>query len=167
MRLTYFESRPKEKIWWYNWNTDRPQGIEREDGSGKSHGNIGNVSNGVGYGYGNGTGNGRGNGDGGTGYGHIYVALDPIIAWHSCNIGSRYGKYTHGTKDITYPSITTALNAGENIAGCEWGLHACERQCLALFIMKNHITTKVRCSGTIAFDSDKLVCEHREVVEIL
>jgi hypothetical protein len=144
MKTTYFESKEYE-----------------ENG-------FGNGFEGFSSGSGDGSGFGNGEGRGSVyGYGSI-VALNPFIAWHSCNIVSRHGAYIHAGYDITHPETDIALNAGEHIVPCEWGLHACQEECIPNHARGlNAAITKVVCSGVVVFEKDKLVCEHREVVEIV
>jgi hypothetical protein len=116
-----------------------------------------------GYGFGDGRGNGNGNGDGdhhgfGKGFGKGFIALSPITAWHII-----FGNKSHAGKAIT-PKYN--YNAGENIIICRFGLHASLKLEDARYYVSG-TKTKVQCSGRVIFGSDKLVCEHREVVEVL
>jgi hypothetical protein len=130
------------------------------DGYGNGYGNGSSKGNGYGDGNGNGYGYGYGYGNGyGYGYGNT-ILLSPIWAYHMIS-----HRRKHARKDIT-PEY--AYNAGEKIRLCEYGLHASLDLINALGYKEMGSTaTKVQCSGRVIFGSDKLVCEHREVVEVL
>jgi hypothetical protein len=161
-------------------------GYGNGNGLGNGLGNGSGFGGGVGNGLGNGSGFGEGLGYGSVGnwtedsgcgqsydgnsrgggrvyYNDIYVTLlSPITAWHVIT-----GKIKHGRKDI---DTEHAYNAGEKIELCRFGLHASLDLKDAQKYTKYYATgieTRVQCSGRVMFGSDKLVCEHREVVEVL
>jgi hypothetical protein len=151
MKTTIFEGYGCVYVYIYGSN-----GCGHDDGGG----------NGDGYGYGHGLGrgwcDGSGNGKGlgnGLGYGNgrgFVILLSPIRAYHIIS-----GYSHHAGKDI---DTEHAYNAGEKIRLCRHGLHA------SLYGARYYATgteTRVLCSGRVMFNYDKLVCEHREVVEVL
>jgi hypothetical protein len=124
------------------------------NGNGNGSGSVYGSGSGSGCGYGNGYGygSGSGNGDGSV------ILLSSITAYHIVSGTNRHAGV------LIFPQYN--YNAGENIRLCLYGLHAS----LDLKDARRYASgteTKVLCSGRVIFGNDKLVCEHREVVEVL
>jgi len=82
----------------------------------------------------------------------------PVLAWHFLSADRKM----RGTDEIVEPGYVYS-QVGPLVI-CEAGMHASVRAVDAIRYAPGPVICRVRCSGTIISESDKIVAEHREVL---
>ena len=139
--------------------------VEIGDGYGYGSG----YGSGSGYGYGDGSGDGYGYGDGdgsGYGYGDQMVAMQPFVAWHYVADGKTRASLDHPSQAVR-PGLVMECN-GEPKCCSSIGLHASmTRHEARKYAKPGWVLCRVRCSGLVHWQEDKLACTRREVIEVI
>jgi len=124
-------------------------------GSGNGHGH------GYGYGYGNGNGHGYGDGDGFA----RSLQWPAFEAWHYVDNGKTRPSSTHPSVEVE-PGLVMTLEGEPKC--CGHGLHASlKKEHARKYAKPGWMLCRVKCSGLVDWQDDKLACTRREVVEVV